>query len=58
MFLFKKLIKKRKIDKFGYVINKGVKTNEFWDGTITFSKKPLRIKIRNISGDELVIKID
>lgn len=46
-----------KIDKFGYVINKGTKTDEFWDGTIIFNKIPLRIKVRNISGDELIIKI-
>jgi len=47
-----------KIDKFGYIINKGIKTNEFWDGTIKFVKKPLRIKIRNISGDETIINVD
>ena len=43
-----------KIDKAGYVINKGKKTDELWDGTIEFKKKPLRIKIRNISGDESI----
>lgn len=46
-----------KIDKLGYVINKGIKTNEFWNGKIKFSKKPLRMKIRNISGDESIIKL-
>lgn len=41
-----------KIDKLGYVIRDGVKTKEFWDGTIASDKKPLRLKIRNICGDE------
>ena len=41
-----------KIDKLGYVIRNGAKTKDFWDGTITSEKKPLRIKIRNICGDE------
>ena len=43
-----------KIDKNGYIIEKGEKKSIFWDGTISFEKKPLRIKIRNISGDESV----
>lgn len=43
-----------KIDKLGYAIHKGIKTDEFWDGTISFDKKPLRIKTRNISGDESI----
>jgi len=41
-----------KIDKLGYVIRNGVKTKEFWDGTIRNGKRPLRLKIRNICGDE------
>ena len=41
-----------KIDKLGYVILNGVKSKDFWDGTITSEKKPLRLKIRNICGDE------
>ena len=41
-----------KIDKFGYVIMNGTKTKNFWDGSIKSDKKPIRIKIRNISGDE------
>lgn len=44
-----------KIDKFGYVITNGVKSKNFWDGKIISNKKPLRIKIRNISGDETII---
>ncbi len=46
-----------KVDKLGYVINKGVKTDVFWDGKISFERKPLRIKIRNISGDESITKL-
>jgi adenine-specific DNA-methyltransferase len=46
-----------KIDKLGYVINKGTKTKDLWDGTISFEKKPIRIKIRNIAGDESIINI-
>ena len=46
-----------KIDKFGYVIKDGVKTTEFWDGNINSKKKPLRLKIRNICGDESEWKI-
>ena len=43
-----------KIDKLGYVIRNGEKTKEFWDGKITADKKPLRLKIRNICGDETI----
>ena len=41
-----------KIDKLGYVIRNGEKTKEFWNGTISSDKQPLRLKIRNICGDE------
>jgi adenine-specific DNA-methyltransferase len=47
-----------KIDKLGYVIKNGTKTKEFWDGKITSEKKPKRIKIRNISGDETIKLIE
>ncbi len=43
-----------KIDKYGYVIKDGVKTKKFWDGKITSKKKPKRLKVRNISGDETI----
>ena len=46
-----------KIDKLGYVIANGEKTKEFWDGKITAKEKPLRIKVRNISGDEIIVKL-
>ena len=41
-----------KIDRDGYVIKDGVKTKNFWDARICSREKPLRIKIRNICGDE------
>ncbi|NSW44633.1 MAG: site-specific DNA-methyltransferase [Bacteroidales bacterium] len=47
-----------KIDKLGYVIKDGIKTKDFWDGKITSEKKPKRIKIRNISGDETIKAIE
>lgn len=47
-----------KIDKLGYVIKDGTKTKEFWDGKIASDKKPKRIKIRNISGDETIKEIE
>ena len=47
-----------KIDKLGYVITKGVKSKNFWDGKITSDKKPLRIKVRNISGDETIKTVE
>ncbi len=47
-----------KIDKLGYVIKNGTKTKEFWDGKISCEKKPLRLKIRNICGDETVWETD
>lgn len=43
-----------KIDKLGYVIKNGIKTNEFWDACIYCEEKPLRMKVRNICGDETV----
>jgi len=46
-----------KIDKKGYVIVNGDKTKEFWDGCISCTKKPLRLKIRNICGDETIWEV-
>ena len=43
-----------KIDRLGYVIKNGVKTQDFWDASITCENKPLRLKIRNICGDETI----
>ncbi|MCH3924853.1 MAG: site-specific DNA-methyltransferase [Bacteroidales bacterium] len=47
-----------KISKEGYVITNGKKTKTFWNGKITSSKKPLRMKVRNIAGDEVVLQIE
>ena len=46
-----------KIDKNGFVIINGNKTKKFWEGRICCNKKPLRLKIRNICGDETVWEI-
>ena len=43
-----------KINKKGFVIRDGKKTKEFWDARIDSMKKPLRLKIRNIAGDESI----
>lgn len=46
-----------KIDKVGYVIKNGTKATEYWDACIRCDRKPLRMKIRNICGDETVFVI-
>ena len=46
-----------KIDKNGHVILNGVKSKTFWDATISSNQKPLRMKIRNIAGDETIITV-
>jgi adenine-specific DNA-methyltransferase len=46
------------MDKKGYVIRDGVKTKEYWDAAISSSRKPLRLKIRNIAGDETVVRVE
>lgn len=46
-----------KIDKNGYLIKNGKKTKEFWNGKISFEKKPLRMKVRNIAGDETILNV-
>ena len=43
-----------KIDKLGRVSIDGEKTKTFWDGKIVSKKKPLRLKVRNIAGDETI----
>ncbi len=43
-----------KIDKNGFVVVNGSKTKDFWDGKLQSPKKPLRLKVRNICGDETV----
>jgi adenine-specific DNA-methyltransferase len=46
-----------KIDKNGFLFNNGVKTKVFWDGKISFKKKPFRLKVRNIAGDETITQL-
>lgn len=43
-----------KIEKTGTVTLNGTKTRQLWDSTITSDAKPLRLKVRNICGDETV----
>ena len=45
------------IDRLGYVRKNGIDTKTFWDGTITSDNKPLRLKIRNICGDETIYQL-
>jgi len=47
-----------KIDKYGYVSKDGTKTKTFWDTKIQSTEKPVRMKIRNIAGDELIISFN
>lgn len=46
-----------KIDKNSFVIVNGEKTKNFWNGSVRCDKTPLRIKIRNICGDETVWEV-
>lgn len=46
-----------KIDKNSYVIKNGEKTKDFWDGSIYCHDKPLRLKLRNICGDETIFTL-
>ena len=43
-----------KIEKDSTVTINGCKTSDLWDGTIHADTKPLRMKIRNICGDETI----
>lgn len=45
------------INRLGYVRKNGIDTKTFWDGTITADNKPLRLKIRNICGDETIYNL-
>lgn len=46
-----------KIDKLGKVSINGVPQNTLWDATVSCDDKPLRMKIRNICGDETVFML-
>lgn len=43
-----------KIEKMGTVTINGKKTQDYWDASIVSDDKPLRLKIRNICGDETI----
>ena len=48
-----------KIDaKTSRMIINGVKTQKFWQGYIVSDERPLRMKIRNICGDETIFLLD
>lgn len=47
-----------KIEKDSTITINGRKTSDFWDGTIHSDAKPLRMKIRNICGDETIITLN
>jgi len=47
-----------KIDDASKLFIDGKKTNSYWDGKVYSVKKPLRIKVRNICGDETMFNIE
>ena len=46
------------VDRLGYARRDGVETKAFWDGTIASGRRPLRLKVRNICGDETVYPLE
>ena len=46
-----------RIDKKGLVTRDGEPTKEFWDGTISLDRQPLRLKVRSVLGDETEITL-
>lgn len=46
------------IDAKGFVRQNGINTDKLWDGTICSDERPLRMKIRNICGDESIFTLD
>ena len=46
-----------KIDKKSFVIRDSRKTKTFWDAKITSAKRPLRLRVRNIAGDESILTL-
>ncbi len=46
-----------RLDKLGRVILAGEKTDAFWDGTLSLPAKPLRLRFRNICGDESILPV-
>lgn len=47
-----------RIETDSYISINGKKTKSFWDGKISSVDKPLRVKIRNICGDESVFVLE
>jgi adenine-specific DNA-methyltransferase len=47
-----------KIERNSLVTRNGVKSTDFWDGKIHSDEKPLRMKIRNICGDETIVTLN
>ena len=47
-----------KIDLNSNVIRNGEKSKDFWDGKVPCERKPARMKIRNICGDETVFVLE
>lgn len=43
-----------RIEPDSFISINGAKTRKFWDGKITSDERPLRVKIRNICGDESI----
>ena len=46
-----------RVDKLGRVVLDGVKTSDLWDGTLSLPVRPLRLRFRNICGDETVVAV-
>ncbi|MGM9759557.1 MAG: DNA methyltransferase [Parabacteroides sp.] len=43
-----------RIERTGTIVLNGKKTNDLWDATIRSEKRPLRLKVRSICGDETI----
>jgi adenine-specific DNA-methyltransferase len=46
-----------RLDKLGRVILDGTKTDTIWDGTLSLPSSPLRLRFRNICGDETTLPV-
>ena len=46
-----------RVDKLGRVVLDGVKSGALWDGTLSLPAKPLRLRFRNICGDETIVAV-
>jgi len=38
-----------------HIVLDGVKTDTLWDGTLALPTKPMRLRFRNICGDESIV---